>query len=293
MNITHMKYFLTAAKYLNFSKAADQLYITQPALSRQISVMETELDMLLFTRSNREVRLTPAGNILVEEFQKIYDDYNLAIAKAQNTHKGMAGKLNIGILDGEKVGDLFPDALRYFTEFYPDLEINLRNYSFKGLIDRLYDGRLDLAITLYFDVKNRSNLKYEIIEKTKDHMVVIKSHPMADKDKVSLADFKNDTFIIDSFEDSEESPKLIIDECKRQGFTPKISFAPSIQAVMLLVESGVGVAILDSRNALSINPSVKFLEIDSNFEPYLTLAWHQDNKNSARKLFSKIFLKKS
>lgn len=292
MNITLMKYFITAAQCLNFSKAAELLYITQPALSRQISTLEGELNLQLFIRDSRSARLTPAGVVLLEEFTKIFDDYNLAIAKAQNVQKGLSGTLNIGILDGAVVGDLFPETLRYFNEFYPNLNINLFNYSFAGLVERLYDGRLDLALTLYFDIKNRTKLEYEIIEKTRDYLVVQSSHPLSVKDKVSLLDFKEETFIMTCSEDSMESPRLIIDECKRQGFTPKVKFVQSVQSVMLMVESGVGVAILDGRNLLKRNPNVKFLSIDSNFEPYLTLAWHQDNKNTSRNLFTEVFLNK-
>lgn len=289
MNIIHMKYFITAARYLNFSQAADKLYITQPALSRQISAIESELNLQLFMRDNRSVKLTPAGEALLEEFQQLYDHYNLAIARAQNIHKGLSGQLNIGILDGAIVGDLFPETLRYFNGSYPELAINLRNYSFHGLIDRLYDGRLDLIITLYFDIKNRYNIQYKIIEKTNDYVVVINNHRLAAKEKVSLSDFKDDTFIMASSDDSEESSKLIIAECSRQGFFPNIHFAPSIQTVMLLVESGVGVAILDGRNALRSNQSVKFLEVDSHFEPYLTVAWHMENKNPVLKTFNEVF----
>lgn len=293
MNITLMKYFITAARCLNFSKAADLLYISQPALSRQISTLEEKLNVQLFVRDSRSARLTPAGAVLLEEFEEIFNKYNLAVDKAQSIQKGMSGSLNIGILDGAMVGDLFPEALRYFNNYYPSLEINLINYSFSGLVDRLYDGRLDLALTLYFDIKNRSMIEYKIIDKTQDYIVVEKHHPLADREKVSLSDFKDDQFIMTARQDSFESPRLILDECKRQGFIPTVKFVPSVQSVMLMVESGVGVAILDGRNVLRKNDNVKFLEIDSNFEPYLTLAWHHDNKNSSRQLFTEIFLNSS
>lgn len=292
MNIIQMKYFITAAQCLNISKAADQLYITQPSLSRQITAIEGELNLQLLIRDNRSVRLTPAGASLLEEFQEIYNNYNLAITKAQNIQQGLSGQLNIGILDGSYVGDLFPETLRYFNEFYPEMKINLKNSSFKGLAEGLYDGKLDLAMTLYFDIKSRSNLQYKIMEKNNDYIVVISSHRLADEKRVSLSDFKDETFIMTSTDDSEESSKLIIAECVRLGFYPKINFVPNIQTVMLLVESGVGVAILDGRNSLRLNPSVKFLNIDSHFEPYLTMVWHHNNKNQLRKMFTDVFLNK-
>ena len=91
MNMIQMKYFITAAKCLNFTKAADKLFITQPALSRQIASMEAELNMQLFIRNNRSVRLTPAAVVLLEGFEKIYNEYNVTVAKALNSFQGLSG----------------------------------------------------------------------------------------------------------------------------------------------------------------------------------------------------------
>lgn len=291
MNMIQMKYFITAAKCLNFTKAADQLFITQPALSRQIAAIESELNMQLFVRNNRQVKLTPAAVVLLEEFEKIYHDYNLAIARAANSFAGVSGELNIGILEGAYVGDLFPGALRHFAEFYPQVKINLRNYSFNALIERLYRNDLDLIITLLFDVKYRDKLQYEVIEHTRDFVVVHKDHRLAEAKYVKLSDFKDETILMVSPEDSEMSPKLIIDACKSCGFTPKVKFASSLQEEMLWVEAGVGVCILDTRNSLYKNTSVRFLNVDQISDPSLTLAWNVDHYNPMKEIFKDNFLK--
>lgn len=285
-----MKYFITLAKCMNFTKAASQLYVTQPALSRQIQAMEQELNVILFMRNNRTVKLTPAAQILLKEFERIYNDYNMAIIKAQNSFQGLSGELNIGILDGEKVGDLFPEVLQYFAKYYANVKVNLRNYSFNGLIERLYNNKLDLIITLKFDVIDRERIQYRVIDKTKDHIVVHHTHRLADAKFVKLSDFKDDIFMMVETSDSEQSPKLIMDACKREGFVPKVRFAPSIQAEMLWVEAGVGVCILDSRNILRDNSAVKFLEVDTISDPSLTLAWHIDNYNPMKQIFMDAFL---
>lgn len=290
MNMIQMKYFITAAKCLNFTKAADQLFITQPALSRQIAAIESELNMQLFVRNNRQVKLTPAAVVLLEEFEKIYHDYNLAIARAANSFAGVSGELNIGILEGAYVGDLFPGVLRHFAEFYPQVKINLRNYSFNALIERLYRNDLDLIITLLFDVKYRDKLQYEVIEHTRDFVVVHKDHRLAEAKYVKLSDFKDETILMVSPEDSEMSPKLIIDACKSCGFTPKVKFASSLQEEMLWVEAGVGVCILDTRNSLYKNTSVRFLNVDQISDPSLTLAWNVDHYNPMKEIFKDNFL---
>ena len=290
MNMTQMKYFIMAAKCLNFTKAADKLFITQPALSRQIVAMETELNMQLFVRNNRSVKLTPAAVVLLEEFERIYNEYNLAIAKAANSFEGMSGELNIGILEGAYVGDLFPEVLRHFARFYPQVKINLRNYSFNALIEKLYSNELDMIITLRFDVEGRDKIQFEVIEHTRDHVVVHKDHRLANAKYVKLSDFKDDTIMMVSTEDSEMSPKLILDKCKSCGFNPKVKFASSLQEEMLWVEAGVGVCILDTRNSLYKNSTVRFLEVDQISDPSLTLAWNVDKYNPMKEIFRDNFL---
>lgn len=289
MNITQIRYFITLAKCLNYTKAASLLYVTQPALTRQIQAMEHELNVILFMRNNRTVKLTPAGQILHKEFEKIYNDYNLAVVKAQNSFQGLSGEINIGILDGARVGDLFPDTLQYFAKYHPNVRVNLRNYSFNGLIEHLYDNTLDLIITLKFDVKSRERIDYKVIEKTRDHVVVHASHRLAGASFVKLSDFRDDTFIMVDTVDSEESPKLILDALKKHGGPAMIKFAPSIQTEMLWVQAGVGVCILDSRNLLREDPTVEFLDVEEISDPSLTMAWNVDNYNPVRQIFLETF----
>lgn len=291
MTINQIKYFITVANCLNFTKAADQLYISQSSLSRQISSIEAELNLQLFQRTQRYVKLTPAGKALYQGLKKIYTEYVRAVSDAKAVQYGMAGSINVGILDGTMIEDFFPSAIHYFDTHYPNVEISLRNYSFNGLVEGLYDGSLDLAITLFFDVEHRSNLMYQIIEKTRDHLVVPINHPLADQKKVKLSDMEDDTFIIVAHEDSGISGKLILDACKQQGFVPKVRYSPSIQTSMLWVQAGIGVAILDSRNQLRKSQDVRFLEIDPVSDPSLCLVWSQDNHNAYRMKLAKELMK--
>ena len=279
MNMTQIKYFLTVAKYLNFTNAANALYISQPALSRQIQIMEEELGCILFIRTSRSVQMTPSARILQAEFEGIYNQYKVAVTKAQSAYQGISGELNIGILDGTRVGDLFPHVLGYFDKNYANVEIKMRNYSFRALLDSLNAGKLDFIITLKFDIDRQENLDFKMIEKTKDYIVMHKDHRLAGATKIMLSDLVNDTFIMVSPEDSAESPKLILDGFERAGLRPKIKFAPNIQTEMLWVQAGMGVCMLDSRNMLNGDKDVRFIEVDGVSDPSLVLAWKKDNTN--------------
>lgn len=89
------------------------------------------------------------------------------------------------------------------------------------------------------------------------------------------------------------SPKLILDACKNCGFNPKVKFASSLQEEMLWVEAGIGVCILDTRNSLYQNSSVRFLDVDEISDPSLTLAWNVDHYNPMKEIFRNNFFGKS
>lgn len=289
MNMTQIKYFLTVASYLNFTNAANALYISQPALSKQIRIMEEELGCILFIRTSRSVQMTPSAQILKTELEKIYNQYNVAVAKAQSAYQGISGELNIGILDGTRVGDLFPKVLGFFHRNYANIEIKMRNYSFSALLDNLNSGKLDFIITLKFDIEKQESVDYRIIEKTKDHIVMHKDHRLAGAEKVRLCDLVDDVFIMVSAEDSVESPKLILDGFARAGVKPRIKFAPNIQTEMLWVQAGMGVCMLDSRNVLRGAEDVRFVEVDGVSDPSLVLAWLKNNADPYIKIFTDNF----
>lgn len=135
-------------------------------------------------------------------------------------------------------------------------------------------------------------MRYEVIEHSCDYIVVHKDHPLAGRDYVKLSDFRDETILMVSPEDSEISPRLIIDACKSGGFNPKVRFASSLQEEMLWVQAGVGVCVLDSRNMLFGNDSVRFLETEPISDPSLTIAWNEDNTNPMREIFTTNFLHK-
>ena len=103
MTSLQIKYFLTAARCLNFTEAARQLYISQPALSQQIAAMEKELNMQLFVRSKGKVFLTPAAVILMHDLPKYEKMYETILKNAQYANEGRSGVLRIGFLQGQPI----------------------------------------------------------------------------------------------------------------------------------------------------------------------------------------------
>ena len=289
MNTTQIKYFLAVARTLNFTEAAKRLYISQPALSKQITVMERELNMQLFIRDQKKVRLTPAGAVLFKELPKLEAHYEEILHKTNVANSGRSGELSIGVLQGQMVGDTFTRIYSLFAQKYPNISVRLCRDSFSGLRAQLDEGTIDLAITLSFDIAGIPNLQHEVLEICPAIGAVSKNHPIAQKEITSWADLKGQTLIALKEDDSYASDKMIIEDCKAAGFTPNILYASSLETAMLWTEAGLGISIVNSMNNLTQNPNIKMLTELPCKNTTSVMAWKQDNINPTIALFTNFY----
>ena len=286
MTILQIKWFLTAAESLNFSKAADQLEISQPTLSRQIANIENELNLLLFLRDGRKMKLTPAGRALADTWKVIYENYYTAVEQAQNIQKGISGSLKIGVLHGTYVADFMPAIIEFFRAHHPDVEIALSYDSFRALQNKIYSGKLDIAFTVLFNIRKKEYLLYKYVEHSMDYILMHKNHPLAVREELSLSDCRDETFVMISTDDCPESSSYIINACHKENFYPRIVYAPTLYDLMLNVEAGKGITILDTRNMLRLNPFIKSFPLKQDiWDPGLVAVWNQSNYNPAIPVF--------
>lgn len=286
MTISQIKWFLAVARTLNFTKAADQLGISQPTLSRQIVNMEEEMNLQLFIRHGRSITLTPAGRALAEKLEGLYEQILDSVSEAQQIQRGISGDLRIGILDGTHVSDFMPLIVSYFEQHHPYVEIQFAYCSFDELENKLYNGTLDIAFTVYFSIAEKEYLISKYVEHSRDYLMMNQYHRLASKENVTLEDCKDEVFILISKEDCPESSALIIEACKEKGFYPNIKYAPSLYDMILNTETGKGITILDSRNILRFNPNIKAFELEPmKWDPSLVAAWNRSNYNPAIPIF--------
>lgn len=287
MTMSQIKYFVTVAKCLSFTKAADQLFISQPALSKHIKKMEEELNIQLFVRTSNGIRLTPAGSALYMGMSDIYGNYMDLVEKAEKIQKGLDGSLRVGILDQTHVSDFLPQVYRFFKETYPNVDLIFSDGSFKALFSDMYAGNLDMIFTLQFTVENKDSVIYQYVARSDDYIVMSKYHPLAQKEHVTLDDVKDETFVVISEEDNPDSVPLILNICKEHGYVPQVHIAKTLAEQILWVEAGMGVSILDTRCNIRQNPDIKSYKMPSNWDPSLVLAWNQNNYNPLIAVFLK------
>lgn len=291
MNFSQIKCFLAAAECLSFTRAADRLYLSQPVLSRQIASMEDELDIELFIREKKSIRLTPAGAVFAEGLNKLAREYQALVDRTTAVHKGFAGNLNIGMVDGQLVCPPYSEALKRFHDEYPDVRANLSRHTLAGLRNAIMNGEIDVAFQALFNLHNEDDLDYIPVGLAQTMLVIPKSHPLADKDGLSLTDFKEDTFLTLPETESPYIARFSDRVAKHDFFTPKTLLAPDIGTLALWLEAGYGIFPLNSNHALRNNPNVVFKEIPELEELVEIVMWKKDNSNPMIRLFVEQFNK--
>lgn len=152
MNDLEYRYFYEVAMTLNFSQAAERLFISQPALSRCISNLEEEFHAPLFVRNKRGVHLTSAGVALLHNYPQVQQANRILQETVQNAACGMDSRLVIGIQEGHLITASIKQALKDFRIHNPSIEINVVSLVYNQLFDQLNSHKIDLAFSLSYTI---------------------------------------------------------------------------------------------------------------------------------------------
>lgn len=281
-----IKYFLKAAQKLNFTEAAKELFISQPALSQQITAIEKELNMQLFIRDKNKLRLTPAATVLMQEFPECNQRFQLALERARIVNEGHSGLLRLGILEGQILPPNFRASFVSFRTRYPNVHIEMHSGSFNQLRRQLDSQELDVALTIGFDIKNSTS--YLCVKTDPDDCALLAADflPITQKGVYSWKDLENEIIILVGAEDSAIVTELVTEDCRQAGFVPKLLFASSLDEQMLWIDAGLGVGVSNTGTYIAANPRVRCLKTFTLEGEHFVIAWHRSNINSAIALFT-------
>jgi DNA-binding transcriptional LysR family regulator len=289
MNALQIRCFLTAARYLNFSESARRLYMSQATFSRNIALMESELGATLFVRSNKNVLLTHEGELALIGMKKIENAYVEMLGEITDFSKGICGSLSISVLEGQMLDPVLQVTIMRFEKECPGIQLTLSRESYRDLIDLLNAGKLDMAATLAFDVRQRQELCWRSVCRLKTLVVMPTNHRLAGKPGLRLKDFKNDVFIIPSEDDCKFCYAGLSANCIRSGFEPRILEAPDIRTQMLWLEVGRGISAANPNHMMCNSPALTEASIPEFAPEDFVIAWHGQNSNPALKCFLSIF----
>ena len=285
MTITQIKSFLEVGKHLNYTLAANRLYISQSALSKQIINIEKELGVQLFRRNTRAVEFTPAGEILYDALLGIPEKYESGVERALNAHRWNGSMLRLGVLDGHLIDGVLEQRISQLLINYPELEINIEGASFRLLREGLRNGNFDMVITLGFDVEDLPELEYAVLEGHPTGVAVCKSLWNMRKTVVSLSELADEPFVVISGDESPRGYGDFIYECAKFGFEPNIvRTATTLESQLLCVEFGQGVALIDRATRLENSQNICFVDLEKPNIVNVVLSWNKEQLSNSRYL---------
>lgn len=191
MDINNLQAFIEVAERKSFSKSAESLKLTQPAVSKRIAALESELDSRLFDRVGRSVHLTEVGKVLLPSALKISSEVSRIESEIVSLGSVVAGKLAIGA--AEHVGlEKLAKMLRAYKENYPDVELDVQFLNANDALTKIENGVLDLCLRSVSGNVNGDNSHSNLINvqawEEKLQVVAEKNHPLADKNSVTIAE---------------------------------------------------------------------------------------------------------
>lgn len=282
MELRHLNYFKAVAEELNFRKAAERLFISQPGLSRQIKQLEELLEVTLFERDQKHVELTAAGAYLKGEVDFMLNHLELTKGQLKLIADGKIGELRIGFL-GSASNQILPELLGKLNEREPLISTSLEELSNSVQVEMIAKDKLDLGFVRLASVP--SDLEMKVVLRDSFSLVIPKNHPVHDHDFTSVNQFRNEPFVLFSSDYGNLYYEQIIGICRDAGFSPTIRHK-SVHALTIfkLVENGMGVAIVPTSLKEGYELNVRFMEIPNIHQhTELSAIWKGGNRNPALK----------
>lgn len=222
ISLGQIQYFLKVAEYNSFTKAADHLHLTQSTISKNIAGMETMLGLQLFIREKKNIRLTPAGRHLYEEWSGVTGLIEATVEKAHVIQMGFSKSLTIGSLDSHRPDAFLLPDVGTFQQKYPNIRLRVDNSHALDIRNKLVDGELDVIFTVLYDAICLEESRFDsvLIGECPLEACMLKTNPLAKKSRLAISDLKEYHFIAISPLQTPSYTEMLKLLCAPYGFTP-------------------------------------------------------------------------
>lgn len=260
MELRHLRYFVAVVEELHFRKAAEKLYVAQPALSKQIQDLEDELGTQLLIRNRRGVALTDAGKVFYEDAVAVLARTEIAISRATATGKGLSGQFSIGFIQ-PAVGGLLQGTLREFRNLYPEVRLRVVEGSSRNSLAKVNSGELDCAfVRLPIDLPEE--IAFEPVVREKVRLALPETHPLAAQADIALEDLATEELVLIERHLEPSLYDYYIGACNAAGFSPRLGQIVSSTWVALgVVAGGIGVCFAADSARSAVPPGIVFRDI--------------------------------
>lgn len=292
MELRQLEYFVVVAEELNFSRAAERLYMTQPPLSTQIRALEAEVGAALFERSTRRVRLTEAGQLFLVSSRRLLAQLQEDIAQARSAASGKIGQLSLGFVPSA-TSEVLPPLLRAFRESARGVRLVAHELRPEQQVQELRAGSLDCCC-FYLPLGDEppfgdAGLASLAISREPLVAALPSDHPLVDRGRLSVRVLSEEPFVMLARHHGSGLRDAVLEQCRQAGFLPEIvQEAALIQTIAGLVASGIGVALLPASVRRLQQEGVVYLPLADSVEVRLGLIWLQGSATSVVKGFIEV-----
>lgn len=270
--------FLVVARHKSFTKAAEELYMTQPAVSRLIRALETELGHILFDRTCRSTQLTPAGEIFNDCFRECEYLVTTAAERAQALRELPKTTLTLGMLTCWDLSEFLPELLDQFTKEYPDVEVRLASYEHKALLSALMSNDIDIALAMDTNIRYGDDVDCLPLTRIPHVLIYSARHPNASLEYPTPQDFKQEIFFVVGEREVPQAAELVRSYCRPYRFVPVIQVLPNNESMLDNVRNGLGVAIMGSWSRACRDPNFRTIGLGSSHQ--IKLYWKKSNSKA-------------
>ncbi len=268
--LRHIKYFKALAEELHFRRTAELLGVAQPALSRTIKHLENELEVQLFERNNRNVKLTEAGKIFLEGCIELINSMETTIENTRQVSRGKQGILRIGYTDFAIAGVL-PQILTRFRQEYPGIVLQPSHGVTTQQLAMLEADQLDIG----FITGQICHPGFDSCQVQRESYIclVYETHPLAKRSSVSLKELAGEDFILGPYKDWKYFYDYLTPLCHKAGFVPNIiQEAFNSAGILGLVACGMGITILTENTSYYASKGIVALNLNDVNEQLVTSA---------------------
>lgn len=293
MDMKRLRYFIAIAELEHFGRAAQALNIVQPALTRQIRQLETELGVALFDRSKRGVSLTDAGRHFLERMRDVVADYDRACSEVIHVAKGRFGALSLGFIEVSSWHGLVPETVRAFRQSLPDVHLALQSMTSVEQLAAIRGLKLDCGF-VYNGPENDPELGHEAVGEHQVMLAVPQGWALARRSSVSLRDLSAMPLISFNRAESTDYHDGLIAALQRAEVQLDIVYEAANETIMLaLVNSGMGVALVNEGQKWRVPSGVIMIPVDD-LELRLRLGffWNRGGQRPTVQQFRSILLER-
>ena len=276
VELRHLRYFVTVAEFLNFTKAAQRLRVAQPALSRQIRDLEEELEVQLLERGPRAAKLTEAGAAFLGEARAILQRTDEAVKLARAVARGERGEIHVGYAPSLTT-EVLPCALHSFHNAAPGVHVKLHDLSSEEMLRGVGEGRLHLGLMARPSERALRGLKFELLREYPICVAMPPKHLLARMKSVELRQMAGEPLVGYSRAEYPEYHAMLTELFAQIGRAPRITeehdSAPSLIAAaeigrgLVIAPACLGILAGGRLKFLPLHPSPPLIQLVAVFDP--------------------------